>query len=169
MSHTAPCNWLPYPLIFRPSPPSKTRCLWWRARFCCHCCCLPMAIPSPLPRPLHFPPTRPWCGVTSSSPPFPSAPPWFRAPLILPGNANVLLADCVPQWGSAPKFPPAASTSARHRGFCTGASTRIPCTGAGLFVILRRGWGGRSLKWFIARYSCVTDQPADRIFQQTYL
>ena len=169
MSHTAPCNWLPYPLIFRPSPPSKTRCLWWRARFCCHCCCLPMASPSPLPRPLHFPPTRPWCGVTSSSPPFPSSPPWFRAPLILPGNTNGLLVDCVSQWGSAPKVPPAASTSARHRGFCTSASTRNLCTGAGRFGIHRLGWKGQASNRLSARCSCSTNRPVDRPFCQTHL
>ena len=76
------------------------------------------------------------------SPPFPPAFPRFRALLVAPGDARGSQAGCAPLCGSALKGSLLTSVAGSRCGFCTGASTRNPYTGAGHFGIRSRGWKG---------------------------
>ena len=122
------------------SPPYPTRC--------------PPLLPSHSPLP---PPT-----------PFPREPPRFRVVLVAPGDVRGLWVVHAPPCGSAHKGPPPAFMGGRRCGFCTSASTRNPCTGAGRFDSRRVRWTGQALNRLSSACSCNTDQPVDGPVCLTY-
>ena len=145
--------------MFRPLPPSKTCRLQWRARRWGRChvpMYLPCCPPSSPPRCPHLFPLN----ITlPSPPPFLRPPPWFRAPLAATVNARGLRAVHAPLCGSYCKGPPPASAAERCRGFCTGARTCSPCTGAGRFNSHKRGWTSQVSNRLNSGCSCITEQP----------
>ena len=105
----------------------------------------------------------------SPPPPFPRAPSRFRVPLAAPGNTGGSWAVSAPPCRSARKGTAVASAAGRRCGFCTGASTRNLCTGAGRFEIHKLRNKGRASNTLTARFICSTNQPSNRPFRQNYL